>query len=234
MKKITILICAFILLGVAWWAQARTVMVVTGGVAAAPPTGGTSLDDFEGGSNGNEIGSPWSLTTNGSVAMTYSNSGAQGGALCASMSCDPDNWSGYTQTISQTQQYYLITLYLYVTSGSASTTTWYPFVIYGNSGASSITFAQVIQGASDCQFFLFGAGDFQQVDNLANNSWNKVEIQLNSTANQWTVSVNDGAASTAYGYQNNYAADRFMIRNNGSITTTMKIDTITIQDGGTL
>jgi hypothetical protein len=35
MKKITILLCALCLLGVAWWAQARTVMVVTGGVAPA-------------------------------------------------------------------------------------------------------------------------------------------------------------------------------------------------------
>jgi hypothetical protein len=35
MKKLSIILCALCLLGVAWWAQARTVMVVTGGTPAA-------------------------------------------------------------------------------------------------------------------------------------------------------------------------------------------------------
>jgi hypothetical protein len=37
MKKLTTILCALCLLGVAWWAQARTVMVVSGGGVAAAP-----------------------------------------------------------------------------------------------------------------------------------------------------------------------------------------------------
>jgi hypothetical protein len=152
MKKLTIILCATCLLGVAWWAQARTVMVVSGGGVAAAGCSGTfatgSVESFEKGAGQFCCTDGWTESDAGSVIDLYSATYAKCGTHSMAIT-----YNGGTGTNK-----------VYFDLGSSATTTRYiRFYIKAPAEVQNYKYMQLFQACADtslssCTFGIALAG----------------------------------------------------------------------------
>ena len=181
--------------------------------------------------------SGWSLSQDGTNPLLISTDApVHDGTGVAEILYDiSDNRSRYIKAAAQSSRYALITAHFYPPTGDGQANRML-LAVLGNAGAATITFLRVDDiNTTTCRVsFLYAGGNVDVAAEIARGQWHKVELMIDTTDNDMQVSVNDGTPGTVRGSFASYGVSHIRMQNDGTSGTSLRVDSISFEDGGEL